>query len=382
MSYTLAKDLVLMRVRVEPATARILVCAQAPTPVEDDRYQYQITWRNSPFSADTIRLEKFDNTNILKSLEVESLDQTDQFLFELAKAAGSVVAVQKEADATTDCTSATNLITIVDTLVDPSDAQDVRTKLAKMNRLVMVHVKRYADKCAQPASPQAQQLDRGTCEEYLRLYSDYKRHQRQPIEMRWQVPDVPPGHENPDCSAGICYRALLPYTLSVSVGRSAVDSQIFSLPNSSPVIAMDVSRGIAITKTTRIGFDEHGQPTRFFIKKGQSDGKYGAEAVELALLPQTIINAYFGQMSATLGDLNKSLTKPGSVQVEQKDAALVWEKKLAWATPEERKAADDADKLALEGANTALNFKRNRERGFLLSSSNAAYTAGNKLAGN
>lgn len=387
MSYTLAKDLVLIRVRAEPLTARILVCAQAPSPVEDDRYQFQMTWRNSPFAADTIKLEKHDNTNILKGLEVESLDQTDQFVFELAKSTGALVALsKKEADVTTDCNSlgtpAGSIVTLVDTLVDPANPQDVGTKLAKMNRMTMVHVKRYAEKCADRTSPSAQQLDRGTCEEYVRLYTAFTRHGQQPIEMRWTQPDVPPGHEHPDCSVGICYRPLLPYTLNLSVGRSAVDSQIFALPNSSPLIAMDVSRGLAITKTTKIGFDEHGQPTKFFLKKGDSDGKYGAEAVQLAILPQTVINAYFGQLSVTLGDLNQSLTKPGAVKVAQTDEALKWKKTLGWETDTEKTAQKKDDDAAAATLKLALDAKRSRERAFLLSSSNAAYTAGNNSAGN
>ena len=389
MSYTLAKDLVLIRVRVEPLTARILVCAQAPSPVEDDRYQYQVVWRNSPFAADTIKLEKYPNTNIIQSLDVESLDQTDQFVFELAKSAGAVVGVRKEADATNECTEILKSVTLVDTLVDPADPADVRSKLAKMNRMAMVHVKRYADKCRDPVSPTSQQLDRGACEEYLRLYNGNKRHGFQPIQMRWTLPDVPPVQEHPDCSAGICYRPLLPFTLTVSVGHSSVASQVFALPNISPVIAMDVTRGIAITKTTKIGFDEHGQPTKFFIKKGQEDGKYGAEAVELAILPQTVINAYFGQLSLTLGDLNKSLSTPGATQITEADEALKWSKKLVWSdcinpapkagSPEEaacKKSADE-DTAAQTAITAALAVKRKRDRGFLLSASNAAYTAGN-----
>ena len=70
----------------------------------------------------------------------------------------------------------------------------------------------------------------------------------------------------------------------------------FSMPNSSPVIAMDITRGIAITKTTRITFDPMGQPASVFLQKGDDKGADGAEAIELAKLP-----AMKGKMAAAFG---------------------------------------------------------------------------------
>ena len=311
ISYTLAKTVLLINTRVAENDARIIVCVSEEIPVMDDRHQYTMKFRNSPLSADTITVRTYPGSNILREINVTAIDQTADFIVNLAKSAGALAgAYSKEHDPTSDCDKASvptePYVDLTSQYFDPGDPDDVRLKLSAVNETLMTYVTRLAHQCTNPQSRFAQLVPSDTCQEYIRVEREF-RHSRAPITMTWKRPEIPNVQPPPDCSIGICYRARLTHLVTVDVAGARSDTQAFSLTNTSPLLAMDISRGIAITKTTKITFDPLGQPSSIYLRKGKDDGTNGAEAVEFAKLPATVISGYFGAFNKSVGYVTAAL---------------------------------------------------------------------------
>ncbi|MEQ1695013.1 MAG: hypothetical protein ABL901_04155, partial [Hyphomicrobiaceae bacterium] len=313
ISYTLAKAVLQIKVRMWEREARIAVCVSDEIPVMDDRHQYAMSFRNSPLSADTITVRTYQSSNILREINVTAIDQTDQFIINLAASAGAIAGAfgKKEADATVPCTESSSpdkpIVELSSVYVDPGNPRDTGHKLAALNEILMTYVGRLARRCSDPRDRFTQSVQPDTCQEYLRIAREFKR-SRAPIQLTWKHPDVVDVQPPPDCSVGICYRARLTHMLTVDVAGARSDTQAFSFTNTSPLLAMDISRGIAITKTTKITFDPLGQPKSVYLRKGKDDGSDGAEAVELAKLPATVITGYFGAFNKSVGYVNAALS--------------------------------------------------------------------------
>lgn len=316
ISYTLAKAVLQVRARMFEREARIVVCVTDEIPMMDDRHQYTMTFRNSPLSADTITVRTYPGSNILREINVTAIDQTGDFIVNLAGSIGSLASLGKEAAFDpSDCESKSDqknpVVELSSVYIDPGNLEDMRLKMSVLNEVVMTYVGRLARHCADPNSRFAQLVSTDypdTCPEYARIAREFHR-SRTPITLTWKHPDVPNVQPTPDCSVGICYRPRLTHLLTVDVGGARSNTQAFSFTNTSPLLAMDISRGIAITKTTKIAFDVQGQPSSITLRKGKdSDGSNGAEAVELAKLPATVISGYFGAFNKSVGYVNAALS--------------------------------------------------------------------------
>jgi hypothetical protein len=312
-SYSLAKAVVLIRLRVKADEARFLLCVSEEKAVEDDRHQYLLSFHNNAFSADKIDISTNSGTSILSKIDVKAIDQSDKFAVNLARAFGSFGAIRKESgELTNSCTDAANMTDLANIYMDPGSQDDVDEKLRILNHVLMEQVDRGLQRCAdQQAEPK---WSRDACREYKRIEAKFRVDQS-PIKMKWDRPKTVTAAPDPQyCSTGVCYRPRLPYMLNVSMTGNAVMSQPFSLPNNSPLVAIDISRGFAITKATTITFDRLGQPTQLIVKKGSDDnGTDGSEAVELATLPVDVINAFFASAATTLQTINGAVSNQATL---------------------------------------------------------------------
>lgn len=146
------------------------------------------------------------------------------------------------------------------------------------------------------------------CEEYQRLRNNHGP-RNPPVRMLWKRPVIDVPVAPADCSVGFCYRHNLPYRFEMAVAGNSIVSGVFYMPNDSPLVAMDLTRGVAITKTTNITFDANtGQITEVTLKKGTQNGADGAEAVELALLPAAAVGAFFEAFSQTAGNMATAIS--------------------------------------------------------------------------
>lgn len=90
------------------------------------------------------------------------------------------------------------------------------------------------------------------------------------------------------CRRSICYRAPLPYTLSVRVGSTDL-SQNISLPNEAPVLSASVPAGLFATSRARVELYQ-GMPARYVVDRDN-------ELLAIAIVPFNVVNAGFTAIS-------------------------------------------------------------------------------------
>jgi hypothetical protein len=359
ISYTLPKAVIRGKVVVDPLTAAFVMCLLSkPVSVADAQQQYYMPFNNSPFSADKFTVQKDDTSGRLTSINVTTIDRFEEFAVNLAKSAGALTALfrQEQGQLSKSMCAADNAAVVVLATFDIDPSEDVQFKgdLAAVNEVVL----RFARQKAQQCTPQ--RVSRGkkgavdtsevdeACREYHRMAITYDQ-RNPPIRMQWILPRAPRAPK-PDCSVGFCYRHTLPHTVQVAMAGSSVHSYTYQLPNASPVVAMDITRAITVTKTTKIEFGDLGQMTKIVVQKGKDDGTKGSEAEGLALLPMSVINAYFGALSETGQIIGKGATSEkekiqNKAASDQADAD-----KLKQQTDAATQIKNENDKIATEAA--------------------------------
>ena len=297
--------------------AFVMCLLAKPVAVADAQQQYYMPFKNSPFSADTYTITKDDTTGRLVRIEVKTIDRFDEFAVNLGKSAGALTRAfqQENVQLSSDICLGNNssLIVLATFDIDPSDEARTRGDMAAINEVMLRFARREKEKCASwshPAKggePNDDVIVReDACREYRRITKTYSA-KNPPIRMRWELPYVGPVVK-PDCSVGFCYRHTLPHTVQLAMAGSSVHSYTYQLPNASPIVAMDITRAITVTKTTHIDFGELGQITKIFVQKGDVNGAKGSEAEGLALIPYNVVQAYFGAMSDTAKVIGTAFT--------------------------------------------------------------------------
>jgi hypothetical protein len=330
ISYSLPRGFVGLRVLARRENAQILVCVRNAFAVSDPGQQYVMRFQNSPFSADEFVVKRNERLGTLREIDIKAYDQFDQFVVNLGTSAGAIkgaLGARLQA-APADCDADSNgLYEIGDIVFDPVDRREYEKSMSILNTAVTTFIKEQVRDCA---LRDRGGLDPRTCREFRRLYSipdedvlvseaGEKAKVKPIVRMRWALPTSPGNGPKPRCDEGFCYRHTLPHTVHLTVGDSSVYSYTFQLPNSSPIVALDLPRAIAVTKTTKIIFGRLGEIRRINVKKGRDDGRTGevtdgAEAVELALLPGKVVNAYFRSLRETTQIIGGSFQeqKPGT----------------------------------------------------------------------
>lgn len=318
LSYALPKAVIRGKLVVDRQYGAFVMCLLAkPVAVADPHQQYYMPFNNSPFSADTYTITKDDTTGRLVRIEVKTIDRFDEFAVNLGKSAGALSRAfrQEGAQLNSDICLGGNASLVVLATFDIDPADDVRTKgdMAAINEVMLRFAKREKEKCASwshPVKGEAPNDDvitkEDACREYRRITKTYSS-ANPPIRMRWELPSVGPVVK-PDCSVGFCYRHTLPHTVQLAMAGSSVHSYTYQLPNASPIVAMDITRAITVTKTTNIDFGELGQITKIHVQKGDANGAKGSEAEGLALIPYNVVQAYFGAMSDTAKIIGTAFT--------------------------------------------------------------------------
>jgi hypothetical protein len=299
ISYSLPRANIGMRVLAVAPNAQIMVCVRDAIAVSDPGQQYFMQFQNNPFSADKFTVKRNELLGTLEEIDIKAQDQFDQFVINLGKSAGALSAPRFQSSLTDACSSPpANTYELGDIEFDPVDHEAVRRSRDLVNSVVMTFIEERVRDCGRRGKDAPAFLPHA-CREYQRMHKQFER-TRDPILMKWDLPKIPRNVATPRCEQGFCYRHTLPHTLHLSIGNSSVYSHTFQIPNSSPIVSLDLTRAIAVTKTTKITFGRMGEIKQIDVQKGRGDPTTGAvtdgaEAVELALLPQAVINAYFQQ---------------------------------------------------------------------------------------
>lgn len=318
LSYALPKAVIRGKLVVDPNTAAFVLCMlAAPIPIADASQQYYMPFKNNPFSADTYTISKDETTGSIKKIDVRTIDRSNEFAVNIGRSAGAVRAALNQEGGLSDrtlCASANQDVFVLATFeIDPADDYRTRGDMAAINEVMLRFAQRRAAMCQPSRLPRGEVLNEDdvvaneACREYHRIKRSYSHH-KPAIHMNWLLPPAPHDAPKPDCSVGFCYRHVLPHTVQIAMAGSSVHAYTFQIPNASPIVAMDITRAITVTKTTVVDFGSLGQITNIKVQKGKDDGTVGSEAEGLALIPFNVINAYFGAVSSTSQIIGQAFT--------------------------------------------------------------------------
>lgn len=267
VAYMLPKAL--LPVEVTENSGAIEISVKAPIITGDPKQRLILQRNGNAFSSDNVKVELDENTNLLKSLKVESTDQTVSTLVKL------VSSMKPEAGA-----PPSNVILIYRGMLDPESGTDTTNKA--INYAVSTYLNaRLTDACIDEKTVQ--------CSAISQLISKTN---KLAISLSPEIKQTSTTPSNPvDCSPGLCYRVNQPYVLNLLGPDGVSDSVIATLPNGSPTYVLPVERWAFVKSTHDIK-----------LKDGvlQSvDTNRPSSALEVASAPLQITKAVFG----TIGDL-------------------------------------------------------------------------------
>jgi hypothetical protein len=250
--YLLPKALV--PIEVVATGTQVRVDLLEPVYVGDAAQTYVLRYDASPFSTDTMTITVDPTTSLLKTMSIESKDETGEIL--------------KKAIATLRAESAAATETVLmQTVLDPGDTASITEVENRVKTTLDAFVARQRAGCnAAATKPDG-------CAELLALPAS--------IDTRLGVTLMAPaasatlassnaGAPMPgiDCSVGICYRGTLPYRVSLeALGQTR--STLVHLPNHGPLMALPLPRH-AFVKTKHIVGLRNGMIESYTIDKPSS----------------------------------------------------------------------------------------------------------------
>ncbi len=267
-------------IQLSEINGQFVIDALPPKYFGDANYFYYGSYKSSIFSNDSVDVV-IDSKGLLSSVIVTADDQTGQFLINLAK---SLAAVQtgfggrKEAG----LVGATPVAQID---IDPEDPATLRAAEIALNSAARIRIRDgIVNNCGKSDAKLKE-----NCHRYRQLQRSQFR-----IDLTARSPDIIKQASIPDCSIGVCFRLPIPYRISAgfAVGRQLSSSSVIvPLPNGGPIVATDFKRALFVKKVTNAGFT-NGMLTSLKIQKP-------SEAAAVALLPATIVSAFFDTITST-----------------------------------------------------------------------------------
>jgi len=267
-------------IQLSELDGQFVIDALPPKYFGDANNFFTGSYKPSIFSNDTVDV-MVNSKGLLSSVIVTADDQSGQFLVNLAK---SLAAVQTGFGGRKEA-GLTGATPIAQVDIDPQDPATLRSAESALNSAARLRIRDgIATNCGKS---DAKKVD--ICHAYRNLLRNRFR-----IELTVRSPDIVKQATIPDCSIGVCFRLPVPYRISAGfvVGnRVSASSVIVPLPNGGPIIATNFGRALFVKKVTNAGFT-NGMLTSLSIEKP-------SEAAAVALLPATIITAFFDTIVST-----------------------------------------------------------------------------------
>lgn len=232
--YLLPKALI--PVEVVAAGTQVRIDLLEPVYVGDAAQAYVLQYDASPFSTDTMTITVDPTTSLLKTMSIESKDETGEIL--------------KKAIATLRAESAAATETVLmQTVLDPGDPASVTEVVTRLKATLDGFVaSKRADCNAAPTKSEG-------CAALLALPAS--------VDARLDITLMAPAAAATsstavapapgiDCRVGICYRGTLPYRVSMeALGQTR--STLVHLPNHGPLMALPLPRHAFVNSKHTVG---------------------------------------------------------------------------------------------------------------------------------
>lgn len=303
----------MLTVTVDAKGEQLVIEAAQPEYIGDPSAAFTLSSVSNPFGSDKFET-KVANNGLLQSVDLESTGELDEALVHGATSFGKVAAFLESAQAGDGRT------VIFQEYIDPYELATVPARLTELQNGILAAVKA------------ASSITATSDTDVKKAKTELKINVVQLI-----TPTV--GVEPSACEAGICYRRLIPYTISATVGGLKKETLI-QVPNGSPTYVADMSRGLFSDWKTQTVFDK-GMLTQY-----DSDRK--SEAVEVLQLPGELVGAVV--TGATSGFQSKTSLLNAEASLLESKAEYLEKKKAA----EDRIAAVNNPATTAPGLETAF----------------------------
>lgn len=249
----------LLPVEVVATGTQVRVDLLEPVYVGDATQAYVLRYDASSFATDTLNITVDPTTSLLKTLSVETKDETGEVL--------------KKAIATLRAESAagTGETVLMQTILDPGDATSIDDVEAQVRVTLNSFVARQRQECGAAAATKP-----SGCGEILALPVSTKTQ----LSVKLMAPAPYAAGAAPsapisaataggiDCGVGICFRGTRPYQVSLeALGQTR--STLIHLPNHGPMMALPLPR-YAFVKTKHTVGLRNGMLESYEIEKPSS----------------------------------------------------------------------------------------------------------------
>jgi hypothetical protein len=266
--YALPMGLIDVRLSAKQETAEFDIAFDDVKFVADPAQRYLMRYRPLPNYEDDVEIEVSDKA-FLSKVWATTEDKTDEIIVEIARIFKGFGAFQVgEAPA--------GFITLATITVDPSEPARLHAAANFLNERARAYVKKAVAACAGAKT--------SGCERFSRLNSRKSRL----IDLDVVPPEPIAETPVPDCSAGICYRVKEPYILEYSTD-GVRRAKIVYLPNKAPLVEIDITRALFVSKIQKLQFDANGFLKQAYVEKN-------SELLAVSELPLNIINAISSTM--------------------------------------------------------------------------------------
>lgn len=279
--YALPMGLIDISLNAKQDTAEFDLAFSDVKYIADPTQRYLMRYHPLPNYQDNVEVEVRSNA-FLSKVWATTEDKTDEIIVELAKIFRGFGAfhVGEPAD---------GFITLSTITIDPSEPAKLRAAAEFLNERALAYVKKAVVACG-GAKTRA-------CQRFSRLNS----HVPRLIDLNVVPPEPIAEAPIPDCTSGLCYRVKEPYVLEYRVD-GARRAEIVYLPNKAPLVEINITRALFVSKIQKIEFDANGFLKQVYIEKG-------SELLAVSELPLNIITAI-------------SQTMPIRLKVQQKQVDL------------------------------------------------------------
>ncbi|MCA8920036.1 MAG: hypothetical protein KDB32_13225, partial [Planctomycetes bacterium] len=314
----------LLPVEVVAAGAHVRVDLLEPVYVGDATQSYALRYDASSFATDSLNITVDPTTSLLKTLSVETKDETGEVL----KKAISTLRAESAAG--------TGETVLMQAVLDPGDDTSIADVEGRVRATLDSFVARQRQECEAAATTKLP-----GCGEILALPVSTKT--QLSVKLMAPAPYAAGGAPSApistataggiDCGVGICFRGTLPYQVSLeAIGQTR--STLIHLPNHGPTMALPLSRHAFVKTKHTIGL-RNGMLESYAIEKPSS-------ALAIVSWPLDVYNA-----------IVDTTAKIVQLKIDTSRSSVSLQEQLLEETKRRKEIEDELEKLRTPKAESA-----------------------------
>jgi len=277
IAYSLPKSVIDLSLYVNFETAQFRVTASDPYSIADPSHRYYLRYQPLPQYEDKVDVAVTSN-GLLKSISANTTDKTGEVILNLVRAVSAFGSAFESGPADEPETL------ILKTTIDPTDEGKLRDAERKLKRALRGAAEAaIGENCRDRKKTEKLKLGL-TRLELCAAFNNIAANGAISVKFRPLSSSLATAPvKSADCGVGICYRPPLQHEILIE-GGGGLRRGIMMMPNSSPLVAIEIRRGFFINKVQTLEFETDGSLKKMTVKKE-------SELLAISKLPVEIVSA-------------------------------------------------------------------------------------------